>query len=129
MKVHIHATGQYSLNGTADEFLVVLNRMNVTGQEILDHRGKMGHDDDVRHQVDFMLPEVSEVWNEGPIWQGSLPPAERVSTYEAKRLDAMARDTPEAAFMDAQIFGTGVLRVPGKPKKPVKAKVKKKVRR
>jgi len=27
MKVHIHATGQYSLNGTADEFLAIASRM------------------------------------------------------------------------------------------------------
>jgi len=64
MKVHIHATGQYSLNGTADEFLAIASRMQATWAEIVDHREKMGHADDSRHQVDFVLPEVDGLWDE-----------------------------------------------------------------
>jgi len=134
MKVHIHATGQYSLNGTADEFLEVANRMSDTAREIRAHRETMPQFADIRHQVDFVLPEVSEVWNEGPIWQGPLPPAERVSTYEANV------ERPKTSLEKA--FVPGLLELPSrlaaakagipwplKPKKPAKAKAKKKVRR
>jgi len=120
MKVHIHATGQYSLNGTADEFLVVLNRMNVTGQEILDHREKMkAQGDDVRHQVDFVLPEVDGLWDEAFVDRAERPKTSFEMAFVPELLELPSRLAAAKAGIPW----------PLKPKKPAKAKAKKKVRR